>query len=217
MAILLSIDGNIGCGKSTLIDSLQKLKETNIKLVYFQEPINIWNTISNDNKTLLEQYYENQQKYGFSFQMMVMLARITELKKLIKLNPDSIIVMERSFYSDKYIFLDMLYNKKVIDIYEYQIYNLWYESIVQDLPTHYYIYLTSTPESCIEKIKLRNRVGEQNIKIEYLDELHNYHEKFFNNSNDLIKNKWWKTVYNYSDISDILIQINAIYLENKHV
>ena len=66
--MLLSIDGNIGCGKSTLIDSLQKLKETNIidehfdrniinKLVYFQEPINIWNTIVDDNKTLLEQYY----------------------------------------------------------------------------------------------------------------------------------------------------------------
>ena len=46
MSMLLSIDGNIGCGKSTLIDSLQKLKETNIidehfdrniinKLVYF--------------------------------------------------------------------------------------------------------------------------------------------------------------------------------------
>jgi deoxyadenosine/deoxycytidine kinase len=165
MAMLLSIDGNIGCGKSTLIDTLQKLKETNIidehfdmniinKLVYFQEPINIWNTITTDNKTLLEKYYENQKKYGFCFQMMVLLARITELKKIIKLNPDSIIVMERSFYSDKYIFLDMLYDKKIIDTYNYQIYNLWFESIVKDLPTHYYLYLTSTPERCIEKIKM---------------------------------------------------------------
>ena len=74
--------------------------------------------------------------------MMVILARITELKKIIKLNPESIIVMERSFYSDKYIFLDMLYDKKIIDTYEYQIYNLWFESIVKDLPTHYYLYLT---------------------------------------------------------------------------
>jgi deoxyadenosine/deoxycytidine kinase len=239
MSMLLSIDGNIGCGKSTLIDSLQKLKETNIidehfdrniinKLVYFQETINIWNTIVDDNKTLLEQYYENQKKYGFCFQMMVILARITELKKIIKLNPDSIIVMERSFYSDKYIFLDMLYDKTIIDTYEYQIYNLWFESIVKDLPTHYYLYLTSTPERCIEKIQLRNRTGEQNIKLEYLDELHNYHEKFFNHSNDLIKNKWWKTLYNYSDISNntpsyfqllknILFQINTIYIQNKNI
>lgn len=237
--MLLSIDGNIGCGKSTLIDSLQKLKETNIidehfdrkiinKLVYFQEPINIWNTITDDNKTLLEQYYENQKKYGFCFQMMVILARITELKKIIKLNPDSIIVMERSFYSDKYIFLDMLYDKKIIDNYDYQIYNLWFESIVKDLPTHYYLYLTSTPDRCIEKIQLRNRTGEQNIKLEYLDELHHYHEKFFNHSNETIKNKWWKTLYNYSDISNntpsyfqllknILFQINTIYIQNKNI
>ena len=40
-----------------------------------------------------------------------------------------------------------------------------------------YIYLRSNPESCIARIKKRNRLSEDNINLEYLKKLNNLHEE----------------------------------------
>ena len=73
-----------------------------------------------------------------------------------------------------------LYDKTIIDTYEYQIYNLWFESIVKDLPTHYYLYLTSTPERCIEKNRNRNLSKKTEFRIientnRYLFEIYGFY------------------------------------------
>ena len=49
--ILISIEGNIGSGKSTLIEAL-KLQEPSWN--YVEEPVGIWSSIKNDDGT--EQY-----------------------------------------------------------------------------------------------------------------------------------------------------------------
>ena len=49
MSRIISIEGNIGSGKSTLVKDLQLyFKNKNIKddkVIFLQEPVDVWNTI----------------------------------------------------------------------------------------------------------------------------------------------------------------------------
>ncbi|KAL7056564.1 hypothetical protein AAHC03_020645 [Spirometra sp. Aus1] len=51
----------------------------------------------------------------------------------------------------------------------------------RDLPTSkldLIVYLRCSPEVCAERIRKRDRRGEQAISMEYLRQLHNFHEKW---------------------------------------
>jgi deoxyadenosine/deoxycytidine kinase len=183
--IIITIEGNIGCGKTTLIQELKKYNNDNI--IFIEEPVDIWSTISIDNITILDKFYEDPIKYGFSFQMMAYISRLSVLNKTIKNNPDSIIVTERCLLTDKNIFAKMLYDSNKIDPYSYQIYNLWFTEFFSNLPKHKHIYLYSEPENIINRIKKRNRKGEEKLDINYLKKCHEYHELFLNKNKDLIK------------------------------
>ena len=90
---IYSIEGNIGSGKSTLIDILRK--ENKLKnVVYLEEPVKVWETITNkEGVTILEKFYKNQEKYSFSFQMMAYISRLSELKKKIPTFMNSLYIL----------------------------------------------------------------------------------------------------------------------------
>ena len=47
------------------------------------------------------------------------------------------------------------------------------------------IYLRSTPEVSYERIKKRNRNGESNIPLEYLQQIHKLHDEWLIDNDDL--------------------------------
>lgn len=180
MILIFSIEGNIGSGKSTLVNLLNKniLSIDNKTVVFIQEPVDIWNSIKDKNgTTILEKFYENQEKYAFSFQMMAYISRIHILKETMKKYPHSIIITERSVCTDKNVFAKMLYDDNKIEEINYQIYNKWFEEFIKDIPLTGIIYITTTPEKSLERIKIRNRKGEQ-IPIKYLQKCHEYHNNW---------------------------------------
>ena len=175
MSIVISIEGNIGAGKSTMIREIES--KSNKDIVYIPEPIDEWNTIQDENKTpILECFYKNQEKYAFSFQMMAYISRIANLKKAIENNPNTILIIERSVYTDKHVFAKMLYDNKQINEIEHQIYLKWYDYFLKDLPPIYTIYMRTDPSVCLKRIQKRNRSGEEKIKLSYLKSCHDYHE-----------------------------------------
>ena len=72
MTRIISIEGNIGSGKSTFVKELEYYCHANIKDVkihFLQEPVDIWNNVQNlEGKNIIECYYDNQEKYAFPFQ-----------------------------------------------------------------------------------------------------------------------------------------------------
>lgn len=188
MSLIISIDGNIGCGKSTFLQELKKEVETQkIKnIIFLQEPVDQWSKINVNGVTILEKFYDDPDKYAFSFQMMAYISRLSLLKKTIKENPYAVIVTERSLYTDKSIFAKMLYDDKKIDPYSYQVYNMWFNEFTKNLPKHKYVYLESSPDIIISRIKKRDRTGENNISIDYLINCHKYHQEMFLNKQNLI-------------------------------
>jgi deoxyguanosine kinase len=111
---LISIEGNIGAGKSTLIELL-KTKFPSV--VFVDEPVDVWGTVKDSRGvTILEKYYENQTRYAFAFQMMAFITRVSRLRTALESNPHSIIVTERSVFTDREIFAKMLHDAGKIEV-----------------------------------------------------------------------------------------------------
>ena len=107
--IIVSVEGNIGSGKSTLLDRLQLSLFKNKKFIFVQEPVDLWENIKDENgKTMVQLFYGNQEEYSFSFQIMAYTSRLRILKKVLNENVNSIIVCERSLFTDKMVFAKML-------------------------------------------------------------------------------------------------------------
>ena len=184
MTRIYSLEGNIGSGKSTLISLLEKkniLNETFLNnIVYLPEPVDIWSTIKDEtDTTILEKFYADQDKYAFPFQMMAYISRIAQIRQTIRKNPYVILITERSVYTDKNVFAQMLYNNKKIEKVNYEIYLKWFDEFTRELPLNGIIYLKTDPEICNKRISERNRKGET-VPLDYSIQCHNYHEEWLN-------------------------------------
>ncbi len=184
--IVISVDGNIGSGKSSFIRELES-KLTHIKnkqIIYLQEPVDIWATFKDKSgETLLQKFYNNKTQYAFSFQMMAYISRMTKLRQTIQKHPiNCIIICERSVFTDKHVFAKMLYDDGNINDIDYEIYNTWFYEFINDVHFHGTIYLKVCPETCLKRINIRNRSGEENIPIDYLSRLEQYHNTWLTSS-----------------------------------
>ena len=64
---IITLEGNIGAGKSTFLDKLKTKYASRNDVLFLQEPVDTWSQIQQNGKTLLELFYENQKKYSFQF------------------------------------------------------------------------------------------------------------------------------------------------------
>lgn len=183
---IYSIEGNIGSGKSTFIAYWKSLQKDD-SIIFIQEPVDEWNTITDkDNITILEKFYENKERYAFSFQMMAYISRLAQIKNIIKTNKnkDIIIIMERCVYTDRNVFAKMLYDNKEINEIDYKIYNKWFDYFIEDIKFNGIIYIKSNPKIAYDRVLKRNRKGE-NIPIEYLEKCSKYHDDWIIDNNVL--------------------------------
>ena len=176
MVKIISIEGNIGSGKSTLIE---RLKVENNSFVYLPEPVDIWTTIKDAHgKNILEKYYSDQKRYAFPFQMMAYITRLSQLREAVK--KGEIIITERCLLTDRYIFAQMLFDTGKIEDIEYAIYLKWFDEFL-DNNVSGLIYIKIDPDLCSKRIIERNRKGED-ISLEYLKDCDRYHEKWMNDT-----------------------------------
>ena len=182
MVKIYSIEGLIGSGKSTFI---QKLKQSvdNPNIIFLQEPVTEWLMFNDSNgENIIEKFYKDQHAYAFTFQMMAYISRIAMLRQAIRKHPDAILITERSVYADKNVFASMLYAEgKMTDI-EFKIYTKWFDEFILELPLSGIIYLDVPVDIAHQRIQIRNRTGEDDIPVEYLQQCKDYHDKWIHNS-----------------------------------
>ena len=187
---IISIEGNIGSGKSTFLEKLREKYASVDGFIFSTEPVHLWEKIKDESgKTMLQKFYENQEKYSFSFQMMAYITRLSQLRKLYRESPDNTIILtERSIYTDREIFARMLYDTNIIKTVDYQIYLRWFDSFIDELTIDGIIYIKTSPNKCDERIHKRSRKGENNIPKEYLERLNKYRDNWLLPINPLIIN-----------------------------
>lgn len=201
--IIISIDGNIGSGKSTLYNELKKVYQDNSSICFVPEPVDEWsNIVDHDGTPILTNLYKDTKKYAFRFQMMAYISRLHLLRQKIKENKYKIIISERCVQTDKMVFAQMLYDDNMIDHDEFQIYLNWFNEFLDDIILAGIVYVRAEPDICKHRVHIRDRKGE-NISIDYLKRCHDYHETWLNNT----------------DIDLLVIDANTdtSNLENKHI
>ena len=178
--LIFSVDGNIGSGKSRLVEDLQEFYKDRNDIHFVPEPVEEWHSVvDKDGTPILTNLYKNPKKYAFRFQMMAYISRLDLLRKAIKENKYKIIITERSVSTDKNVFAKMLYDDGKIEEDEYTIYNKWFYSFLDDINVSGLIYVRASPNICSERVIKRNREGET-ISIDYLENCHKYHENWIN-------------------------------------
>lgn len=160
---IITVDGNIGSGKTTVLNYLHKFSKIAIDL----EPVDNWNTY-------LSKMY-NDKSDIFKFQVRIWLDRCWIQEKSDK----TLILMERSPFFIKNTFIEVAYDQSMITTAEYNILQDLYKKTDALWNCHTYIYLRSTPENCFRKIKKRNRLSEKNITWEYIQALNEKHEETY--------------------------------------
>ncbi len=183
---MICIEGNIGVGKTTLIS---KLTDGIPDAEFVFEPVDTWKNIkSNEGENMLQKFYDDQERWGYSFQTLAYITYMKEIEDTIRNSKANKIVLDRSLDTNKYIFEKMLYNNGKISEIEHQMYNLWYDfynKYVRKDFNNIIIYLRCEPEVALERIKKRGRIEEKDISLEYLRQIHNYHDEWLLNKDNV--------------------------------
>jgi deoxyadenosine/deoxycytidine kinase len=101
--IIISIDGNIGAGKTTF---LNELKTTHPEWHFIDEPVDSWMKFKNEHgESLLEVFYKDRKRWSYTFQNCAFLTRIRAITKAIEdfLNSKETRLMTQIKDSDKYM------------------------------------------------------------------------------------------------------------------
>jgi deoxyadenosine/deoxycytidine kinase len=192
---LIAIEGNIGVGKTTLLEYLKKNKIFKNISIFVPEPVDMWTRFVDVNgKNILDNFYADKTRWGFTFQSLVYYTRMIRMIEEITKSNKSIVFLDRSLGTDKNVFEKMLFDDKIISRLEHALYNMWdrfYEKYIAHTSKKNIIYLKCDPIIAYSRIQRRGRIEEKNINIEYLIKLHQYHNEWItqekkNNGNILI-------------------------------
>lgn len=169
------LEGNIGAGKSTFLRlAAQHLPD--IKAIL--EPVNNWQH-SVYGQSLLTNFYENPQRWAYTFELLTMICRVQDHLKEQDETP-AIKIVERSIYSGYYCFAHNSYAQGFLSETEWQLYEQWFSFLIPNKcqPPRGFIYLRVSPEVAYERIKKRNRHAEKTLSFAYLKQIHKRHEMF---------------------------------------
>ena len=169
MKIVISVEGNIASGKTTLMKALQeRLPDAD----FFLEPVDKWTE-----EGWLDALYSDPKRFGFSFQIRVHQG-FFEAKEEINRSSKQICVVERSSYSANKVFAKHLLNEEIIDFNEYKTL-CKISSFTRGLHPHVTLYIKTDVKQCLKRMEERGREEEQGITEEYLTAIDTLHDDAF--------------------------------------
>lgn len=178
--MILCVDGNIACGKSTFCQNLYEFltaRGYNVKL--FTEPLDKWRNVGGLN--MLELFYKDIRRWAFTFQINAALS-VADIEKSALLHSlnGTIVIIERSSFSVFEIFCKYL-SKNVFNAAESSIvedFKTKYSSIINNYNRILYIYISTNYRVCNERLNDRQRPEEINlIDQSYLKDLQDLYEE----------------------------------------
>jgi deoxyguanosine kinase len=149
----ITIEGNIGAGKTTLANALHKKYASRLILEEFAD------------NPFLPKFYENPSQYAFPVELFFMAERYKQLKELVTTHD-----LFNSITISDYLFTKcLLFAKLNLPADEYRLYQRLFDIIHQQLlQPDLLIYLHAPVEKLQQNIKKRNRSYELQIEDQYL-------------------------------------------------
>ena len=168
------IEGNIGAGKSTLVSLIKK--HLDVHVIY--EPHDQWQSVGGSNENILEKFYADTPRWAYTFQSYAFVTRVRAQKQAMQQSSSRMYIVERSVYSDRYCFAKNCFELGYMNSLEWKLYQEWFSWLVENYTQRPqgFIYLRTTPNTCYKRLKKRDRKEEVDVSLDYLQSLHDKHE-----------------------------------------
>jgi deoxyadenosine kinase len=157
MAYIVCIDGNIAAGKTTV---LQEIERRGGKVYYEPFEGNPW----------LPLYYKDPKKYALNTQLWFLSERFRQYKNA-DFSSSGIVFIERSMYTDRFIFVELMKRQGNMTPMEVETYRHHFEIYKNPLPD-LAITMSVMPEECLRRLRDRDREMESSVSLDYLEALH---------------------------------------------
>ena len=163
----IAIAGNMGSGKSTLVDFLARTYDVSP----FYEP--------NDENPYLPDFYKDMKRWAFRSQLYF-LSNKFRLHQELDRTP-GVVALDCTIFEDAEIFATALHQMRKIDKRDWQTYWGFYQAILDAIkPPDLMIYLRCSMRTLRQRIKLRGRAMEQDVPLAYLKRLDRLYETWIN-------------------------------------
>ena len=177
--IVLVIEGVVGAGKTNLLSVLTDyFTQQGLKVCAIPEPVDLWEEIG-----ILKKFYSDIPRYAYEFQTFTFVSRLKKIIEYYETNSDAdIYILERSIFSDRHFFVEMLHQQHHLDDVQMKMYEEWWEMWyrINPLFPSAFVYLKPSLDECMKRVKTRARDGEETVGEEYQQKLLDHHDKFFN-------------------------------------
>ena len=165
MSRFVAVAGNIGVGKSTLVELLAE----RMQWTPFFEP--------QSQTPDLADFYQDMQEWSFQSQIFF-LSRRLRAHRDISDHPGPA-VQDRSVYEDAEVFAHNLFLERNMSDRDYRTYRDLYEVLTRFLPPpDLVVYLRASVDTLVTRISMRGRDYEKAIQPEYLRRLNNLYEEW---------------------------------------
>jgi len=170
----IAIAGNIGTGKSSLVEFLTRT----YGIEPFYEP--------NDENPYLPDFYKDMNRWAFHSQLYFLSNKFRMHQQLEQMG--GVVVLDRTIYEDAEIFATALHNMRKFTGRDWDTYWNFYQVILDAIrPPDLMIYLRCSMRTLRKRIRLRGRSMEQDIPLSYLKRLEGLYEQ-------------WLSSYQFGDV-----------------
>lgn len=165
----LVIEGNIGSGKTTLVNKIAEEFKARTVLEGF------------DDNPFLPKFYNEREKFAFPLEMSFLADRYNQLKNNIR----EFELFSSFLVSDYYFMKSLIFAQTTLSPDEYVLYQRFFNIIYDKLPKpDLYVYLHADVEKLLSNIEKRGRAYEQNMDPAYLEQIRQGYFRFFKQQND---------------------------------
>lgn len=164
----ITIEGNIGAGKTTLAHILSKHYNARLILEKFAD------------NPFLPKFYEDPQQFAFTLELFFMAERFKQLKDFIQQKD----LFQNLTISDYLFTKCLLFAKINLPEDEFRLYQRLFDIIHQQvIESDILIYLHASVHKLQQNIKKRNRSYEQNISDDYLFKIQETYTQYIKQHN----------------------------------
>jgi len=162
--IVAVIDGEIGAGKTTLVNLLvAAFAARGLRAAAVPEPVDEWERLG-----VLQEFYaaankppEYQGLVAYTFQTFTFATRVEATLRAVAENPDAdAYILERSVLTDRFVFMEL--QRELVGPVRMEMYDLWWKMWSRVMPIHpkKVVYLKPTLGNCQTRVQARARKGE---------------------------------------------------------
>ena len=148
--MIISIEGIIGAGKTTLGLALRdEIALDGHDVTFVQEP-------TPKDSPWLERYYRDQKRWAFHAQISMLLSRLRSYRMATRGNENTIIIMDRSVFSDRSFAHAQMSMGFMSDV-EIDLYNQAYTTLIDEVSFDLILHMNTSIEDAMDAVCLRAR------------------------------------------------------------